>query len=219
MRRMRNVQEWNKKFDTLNGKHIVETLMPFYKKPFLLREECKDMRGSLRRSLFDLGITFRGFEIIHLERVCGSAARLLEIRNLKILKRFEKDLMQGSKANIGAHLMQKFRKDFVNCMRSQSSALAEYFEESVGSYLQSGILAEIERYVPEEMREDLREALRGILWDCAWSNVRLCLYYEIGFLVAGKFHEAELIKPLTKSFAMGNLPLGFVDDNLLVVVK
>lgn len=54
------------------------------------------------------------------------------------------------------------------------------------------------------------------LWRCITANIRITIVCAIGYLIAKR--DAESFKPLLKLFRSGNLPIGFDNNNTLLVL-
>lgn len=54
------------------------------------------------------------------------------------------------------------------------------------------------------------------LWECIHSNLYMTIVCAVGYLIAKS--DKESFKPLLKLFMSGNLPIGFDQDNVLVVL-
>lgn len=211
------VQEWNRSYSTVNGARMVRALLPYHKQALDLGPELPQLNTRMDIALAGIGVAPKRYAKLSLKKFSYRVSSVTEKEKAEIVGEFLKNLESAAKRNVGA-LCREAKHYPKGCGGEGMGQLYADLMESVGRGVESGLFHGLEKRLGKTIQGGMREDLCGALFNCAHESLWHPIYYQVGFIAAGKLEEAERIGSILKFFQEGNYPCGMMDEKTFLIL-
>ncbi len=211
------VQEWNRKYSTLNGKEIVKAIMPYHKKILDLRPGIPGLETKMDAALAGIGVVPKIYTKLSLRKFSRVISSVLQPEKERLKGEFERDLLQAMEYSVGA-LCRSAKHYPKECGGLGMGRLYTDLTESIGHYFEGALYENFEKRLGKAVQGDMREDLCAALFNCAHASLWHPLYYQVGFIATGKFEEAKKMEALLAFSKEGNYPCGMMDNKTFLIL-
>lgn len=203
------VQEWNKKYSTLNGKRIVKALLHFHEHPLELKELHEGIDKEVDFALGAIGVDTEEYRYValSLEKFSENLLTSTPEQRKVIVSEARISFKLAARRNLGA-LCRRAKHYPANFNRKDAGNLYEELAESLGNSLRIGMYRSIEKKLNARIGTELREELCTLLCDAAYHGLFDLIFYQVAFLIHGELERARNIERLIEFFKKGSYLCG-----------
>lgn len=203
------VQEWNKKYSTLNGKRVVKALLHFHEHSLELQVLHEGIDKEVDFALRAIGVDTEEYKYValSLEKFSESILASTPEQKKKIVSEARTSFKCAARRNLGA-LCRRARHYPVNYSRKDAGNLYEELTESLGNSLQINMYRSIEKKLDTKMGVELRDEICRLLYDAAYHGLFDLIFYQVAFLIHGELERARNMERLIEFFKKGSYLCG-----------
>lgn len=211
------VQEWNRNFSTINGSRMVKVLLPYHKNGLMLRPGMPQLDAKMDIALAGIGVAPQRYAKLSLRKFSHTISCVSHEEKVRLKEEFERDLLQAMEYSLGS-LCRRGKHCPEECGGAGMGKLYTDITESIGRDLEGGLYESFEQRLGKAIQGDMREDLCAALFNCAHASFWNPLYYQLGFIAAGRLEEAEKMEALLAFFKAGNYPCGMMNNRTFLIL-